>query len=122
MTLRACMTKAMKQWEFPRHEGGDMDVERSFDFGGAVDKEPAPHQRKVNIDLHEADIANVVRLIGDVGGKNLVFSDEDVTGKVTMKFVDTPWDQALDAVLATRGLVVEDRDGTLFVSKPKAAK
>ncbi len=58
---------------------------------------------KISMDFHNADIHNVLRLIADVSGLNIVVSDK-VKGRVTLRLIDVPWDQALDIVMATQGL------------------
>jgi type IV pilus assembly protein PilQ len=45
----------------------------------------------------------VLRLIADVSDLNIIAGDE-VDGKVTIRLVDVPWDQALDVILLTKGL------------------
>ncbi|MFZ5994056.1 MAG: type IV pilus secretin PilQ [Thermodesulfobacteriota bacterium] len=59
--------------------------------------------QKISLDFQNADIHNVLRLLAEVSKLNIVASD-DVTGKVTLKLDKVPWDQALDVVLAARGL------------------
>jgi type IV pilus assembly protein PilQ len=58
---------------------------------------------KISLDFQNADIHNILRLIGEVSGNNVVVSDQ-VQGKVTLKLKDVPWDQALDIVLASKNL------------------
>ncbi len=70
--------------------------------------------KKINIDIQDADIVNVIRLIGDVSGKNVVIGEE-VKGRVTVKLKNVPWDQALDVVLKTKDLGREDRGGIIRV-------
>ncbi len=70
--------------------------------------------KKVTIDIQDADIVNVVRLIGDVSGKNVVIGEE-VKGKVTVKLKNVPWDQALDVVLKTKDLGQETKGGIIRV-------
>jgi len=70
--------------------------------------------KKITIDIQDADIINVIRLIGDVSGKNVVIG-EDVKGKVTVKLKNVPWDQALDVVLKTKDLGREERGGIIRV-------
>ncbi len=70
--------------------------------------------KKITIDLQDADIVNVIRLIGDVSGKNVVVA-EDVKGKVTLKLKNVPWDQALDVILKTKDLGQETRGGIIRV-------
>jgi len=74
----------------------------------AVNKEePIPVKRyvgrKISLDFQDAEITNVLRLIADVSGFNIVLGD-DVKGKVTMKLISVPWDQALDMLLKMNGL------------------
>ena len=59
--------------------------------------------RKVSLDFKDADIKNILRLIAEVSDLNIIAGD-DVAGKITMRLVDVPWDQALDVVLQARGL------------------
>jgi type IV pilus assembly protein PilQ len=59
--------------------------------------------RKLSLDFKDADIKNILRLIAEVSNLNIIAGD-DVTGKITMRLVDVPWDQALDIILQTRSL------------------
>ncbi|HSU41495.1 MAG TPA: type IV pilus secretin PilQ [Polyangiaceae bacterium] len=59
--------------------------------------------RRIDLDLKDADIHNVLRLLADVGQVNVVTAD-NVTGSVTIKMRNVPWDQALDVVLQSKGL------------------
>src|SRR5205085_7625157 len=54
--------------------------------------------RRISLDFQQADISNVLRLIAEVSGFNMVVG-EGVKSKVTMKLVSVPWDQALDMIL-----------------------
>ncbi|MCP4808903.1 MAG: type IV pilus secretin PilQ [Proteobacteria bacterium] len=59
--------------------------------------------RRINIDLVDADIHSVFRLIAHVSRLNIVAGD-DVRGTVTVRLEDVPWDQALAAILQAKGL------------------
>jgi len=59
--------------------------------------------RKLSLDFKDADIKNILRLIAEVSNLNIIAGD-DVTGKVTMRLVDVPWDQALEVILQARSL------------------
>jgi len=59
--------------------------------------------RRISLDFKEVDIADVLRLIAEVSDLNVIAGDE-VAGKVTIRLVDVPWDQALDVILLTKGL------------------
>ena len=59
--------------------------------------------RKINIDIKDGDIHNILRLLAKEGNVNIVTSD-DVKGSVTMHLKLVPWDQALEIILRTKGL------------------
>jgi len=59
--------------------------------------------RRISLDFKDVDIADVLRLIAEVSDLNVIAGDE-VSGKVTIRLVDVPWDQALDIILLTKGL------------------
>ena len=59
--------------------------------------------RRISLDFQQADISNVLRLIAEVSGFNMVVG-EGVKSKVTMKLISVPWDQALDMILKMNGL------------------
>ncbi len=59
--------------------------------------------RRISLDFQQADVTNILRLIADVSGFNIVVG-EGVKSKVTMKLVNVPWDQALDMLLKMNGL------------------
>ena len=59
--------------------------------------------RLLSLDFKDADVQNILRLIAEVSQLNVVAGD-DVTGKVTVRLVNVPWDQALDIVLASRNM------------------
>ncbi len=58
---------------------------------------------RVTLDFQDADVKNVLRLIAEVSGLNIITSDQ-VGGTISMRMVDVPWDQALDVILKTKGL------------------
>jgi type IV pilus assembly protein PilQ len=59
--------------------------------------------QKISLDFKDADILNVLRILSEVGGENIVATD-DVKGRITVRLVDVPWDQALDIVLQANRL------------------
>ena len=63
----------------------------------------APAQR-IDLDFVDADIHQVLNLLATVGKVNLV-TDDTVQGKVTVSMHDVPWDEAMAAILAAKGLV-----------------
>ncbi|MDR1086532.1 MAG: type IV pilus secretin PilQ [Deltaproteobacteria bacterium] len=76
---------------------------------------------RITLDFQNADIHNILRLIGEVSGKNVVVSDQ-VSGKVTLKLKNVPWDQALDIVLASKNLGVMENGNVLRIDSMDAIR
>lgn len=77
----------------------DIDAE----VGELLAEGPRYTGRLISLDLQDTDIDNALRIIAEVSNLNIIASD-DVTGKVTLRLIDVPWDQALDVILKTHGL------------------
>lgn len=71
---------------------------------------------KISLDFQDADINDILRLIAEVGGVNII-AGGDVQGKVTTRMVDVPWDQALDVILKINGLA-QERSGNIIRVAP----
>lgn len=78
---------------------------------------PKSHGKRIDLDLVDADVPNVCRMIGELAGVNVVVGD-GVTGKVTMRLHHVPWDEALDAILLAKGYRAE-RVGSVIVVRAK---
>ena len=59
--------------------------------------------QKISLDFQDADIGPIFRLLADISGYNFVI-DPAVKGKITLKLMNVPWEQALDIILQTFGL------------------
>ena len=59
--------------------------------------------RRISLDLQDADLVNVMRLFAEVANLNMILAP-DVRGKVTVRMVNIPWDQAMDIILKMNGL------------------
>lgn len=58
---------------------------------------------KLSLNFQNIEVRSVLQLIADFTELNLVASDT-VTGNITLRLDNVPWDQALDLVLKTKGL------------------
>jgi type IV pilus assembly protein PilQ len=72
--------------------------------------------KPISLDLMDADLRNVLRLLSDLTGTNIVI-EPDVTGKVTLKVEQVPWDQVLDMVLSMNDLGKEQVGNVIRVAK-----
>jgi type IV pilus assembly protein PilQ len=59
--------------------------------------------QRISMDFKDADLANVFRIIAEVSNLNIITTDE-VKGKVSVRLINVPWDQALDIVLRSKSL------------------
>lgn len=59
--------------------------------------------RRISLDFVNADLRNILRLIAEVSELNIVAGD-DVKGRITIRLVDVPWDQALEVILQSQSL------------------
>ncbi|MBF0127086.1 MAG: type IV pilus secretin PilQ [Magnetococcales bacterium] len=59
--------------------------------------------QKVSLDVKDIDIQNALRFMAEIARINIILSDT-VTGTLTMRITDVPWDQALDLMLEAKGL------------------
>lgn len=58
---------------------------------------------RISLDFQNVDIKDLLKVIADFTGQNIVTSDK-VAGTTSLRLKDVPWDQALDIILATKGL------------------
>jgi type IV pilus assembly protein PilQ len=72
--------------------------------------------RLISLDFKDADINNVLRILAEFSGLNIVTS-EDVKGKVTVKLQNVPWQQALDSVVRASKLAYVQEGNIIRVDK-----
>ncbi len=85
-------------------------------FGPAVMGQARGYSgRRIDLDLKDADIHNVLRLIGDVSRRNIVVAD-DVGGTVTIRLRNVPWDQALAVILQSKKLGMVEQGNLLRIA------
>ena len=74
--------------------------------------------RRVTLEFSDADIRKIFQLIAEVSNLNFLIAD-DVSGTITIKLVNVPWDQALDVILDAKGLGMQ-REGNIVQIKPRS--
>lgn len=83
----------------------------------SVDGKKVYTGRRVTLEFSDADIRKIFQLIAEVSNLNFIVGD-DVTGTISLKLVNVPWDQALDVILDNKGLGMQ-RDGNIVQIRPK---
>ncbi len=82
---------------------------------GVYDTGKAYQGQRLTLNFQDIETRAVLQLLSEVSGLNMVVSDS-VTGNVTLRLRDVPWDQALDIVMATRGLDMRQIDNVMIVA------
>lgn len=70
---------------------------------------------KLSLNFQNIEIRAVLQIVADFADLNLVASDA-VSGTITLRLKDVPWDQALDIVLRTNGLDKRVQGNVLLVA------
>ncbi|MGZ9251228.1 MAG: type IV pilus secretin PilQ [Candidatus Deferrimicrobiaceae bacterium] len=87
-------------------------------WGFVTHSEESPRKyvgQRISLDFKDADLANVFRIIAEVSNLNIITTDE-VKGKVSVRLINVPWDQALDIVLKSKGLGVSQEGNVLRIA------
>ncbi|MFC3814801.1 type IV pilus secretin PilQ [Lysobacter sp. GCM10012299] len=96
--------------------------------GATVDGKPAAPSgraysgRPVTFNFQDVPVRTVLQLIAEESGLNVVAADT-VSGNVTLRLMNVPWDQALDIVLQAKGLDKRRSGNVVWVApQPEIAK
>ena len=70
---------------------------------------------RLSLNFQKISVRAALQVIADFTGLNFVTSDS-VTGTLTLRLKDVPWDQALDIILQTRGLGMRQTGNVVWVA------
>jgi len=76
---------------------------------------PGFQGEKLSLNFQNIEVRALLQVIADFTNFNVVTSDT-VTGNVTLRLKDVPWDQALDIILQSKGLGVRKNGNVLWVA------
>jgi len=80
-------------------------------------------KERISLDFQGASIRNLLRIISDISGFNLILSNEVSTSseKVHMRLLDVPWNKAFDVILKNSDLGVKcSGDNIIRIASKKA--
>jgi type IV pilus assembly protein PilQ len=80
----------------------------------AADEKKEYTGERLTLNFQDIDVRSVLQLLADTSGQNIVVSDS-VTGNLTLRLQNVPWDQALDIVLRTKGLDKRRQDNVIII-------
>jgi len=107
-------------------EAGAGLIARSEPLGRETAGDPRPFERSeslppFSLDVQGADIHTVLRSIAEYAGINIV-ADNNVSGTLTIRALDLPWPEMLDAVCRASGLVYEEHGSVVRIASQKTAR
>ncbi len=70
---------------------------------------------KVTFNFQDIPVRSVLQLIADVSDLNIVVAD-NVTGNLTLRLTNVPWDQALDIILDARNLDKRENGNVIWIA------
>ena len=70
---------------------------------------------RLSLNFQDIEVRAVLQLIADFTGLNMVTSDA-VSGNVTLRLKNVPWDQALDIILKSRGLGMRQTGNVVMIA------
>jgi type IV pilus assembly protein PilQ len=70
---------------------------------------------KLSLNFQNIEVRSLLQVIADFTNFNIVTSDT-VTGSVTLRLKDVPWDQALDIILRAKGLGMRKAGNVLWIA------
>lgn len=71
---------------------------------------------RLSLNFQNIEVRSVLQILADFTKLNLVASDS-VTGNITLRLQNVPWDQALDIIMRTRGLA-KRQEGNILIIAP----
>ncbi len=85
--------------------------------GGALaqSSEPVFTGKPITMQFQNIDLRAALQLIADFSGRNLVVAD-GVSGQLSLRLLDVPWDQALHTILQTKGLGQQQLGQVLWIA------
>jgi type IV pilus assembly protein PilQ len=76
---------------------------------------PGYQGEKLSLNFQNIEVRSLLQVIADFTNFNVVTSDT-VTGNVTLRLKDVPWDQALDIILQARGLGMRKSGNVIWIA------
>ena len=70
---------------------------------------------KLSFNFQNVEVRAALQAIADISGLNIITSDS-VSGNLTLRLKEVPWDQALDVVLQAKGLDMRKNGNVLWIA------
>ena len=73
------------------------------------------NSKTLSMNFQDIDVRSVLQILADFSGFNIVAADT-VSGNVSLKLTDVPWDQALDLIMKSKGLAKRQEANLILVA------
>ena len=70
---------------------------------------------KLSLNFQNVEVRSVLQVLADFTGLNIITSDS-VSGNLTLRLKDVPWDQALDIILRSKGLDLRKEGNVVWIA------
>ncbi|MFC5521281.1 type IV pilus secretin PilQ [Polaromonas jejuensis] len=106
------------QWEHSAYQSDNqfvLEVRQQKVDSSKLTQGPGYNGEKLSLNFQNIEIRSLLQVIADFTNFNIVTSDT-VTGSVTLRLKDVPWDQALDIILQAKGLGMRKAGNVLLIA------
>jgi type IV pilus assembly protein PilQ len=109
------------KWDFFAYQTGKSFILEvtSLEAGGQQPEKARYEGEKLSLDFQNVEVRAVLKVIADFTGLNIITADS-VSGNVTIRLKDVPWDQALDIILRAKGLDKRVNGNVIWVEQADA--
>ena len=112
--------EAVGDWESSAYQSDDqfvVEVRPKKIDPSKLTQGPSYSGEKLSLNFQNIEVRSLLQVIADFTNFNIVTSDT-VTGSLTLRLKDVPWDQALQIIMDSRGLGMR-KTGTVLWIAPK---
>jgi len=105
-------------WEHSAYQSDDqfvVEVRQQRQDPNKLSQGPGYTGEKLSLNFQNIEVRSLLQVIADFTNFNVVTSDS-VTGAVTLRLKDVPWDQALDIILQAKGLGMRRTGNVLWIA------
>ena len=99
-------------------EVGRPEVQETYERDLQFFEEREYEGARVTLNFQDIQVRSVLQLIADVSDLNIVVSDS-VSGSLTLRLTNVPWDQALDIILETRNLDMRRSGNVIWIAQAR---
>ncbi len=105
-------------WEHSAYQSDNqfvLEVRKQKVDANKLSPGPGYSGEKLSLNFQNIEVRALLQVIADFTNFNVVTSDT-VTGNVTLRLKDVPWDQALDIIMQAKGLGVRKSGNVLWIA------